>query len=1047
LQDLTEEEWTGIKEFLALKCANNLVPSETKIELLNLFCGKLKKSEEPNEWLLEATQILLTSELMKEVFKNSQEIFMKLTLNLVKSYFNLICGDSGFKNPNILEDVFKELLFYCKVKTFKELFLSELFNSLFELVKFLKDNFDDSIHYENFLDLVSKSYFSQVGIDDSVEEGAVFDIFKEELDEVKLFGLVEAFFKANRTKPGEVTKLVKLIIQDKVSGKEGIELLSSLQQIYQLLRKYELDIRGINRENKDAFEEVEEKVQEVMESLEDQTNLTKFLETLNSLIELDPFLLKDNIYEILVNTLFKEKSLLENDRFEKFLATVFTIYGKDVIYFTKNLMEAIENKLENYKLPKKRKRKLSGGPESKKKRAKKADGSDEDSFVESDSGAQKLWPDSFNLQFCDSIASLNVKQSLKLWNSMNGYLQKYLVDLKEAGAPTENLLFKLELITNLISQFFVASRLHEHLSYKYEMILEEIESFNKIQDHFHSLILNIEYNNRLMNAFLVLSHNYENFLLLYFYHYNPEVKSKLTPSFLNNKFGKSNEWIVIKQRIKNFGKIQEKNNANLLGLQHYLKSLLLEKNDRKMEDLEIILSDPKQIEFLLGKAELKSLFLQILKPEELGILAGYLIETGDTKIIGTISGNPKQLELFFQKFMDELVEVQDGKVSLKIEDFGKIEKVYGILKQFPLGFLETEKKKLLFSLLMEVQEKFQESELDFSPILSEILANDGYKNFLKDFQLKTLLNTFKDTTKFQKIYHLICFSAIRRMNQETLENFKYFTEIQEIDENQLFLLEMILQIFSEVTITATGVSNDAIKKVRVDLINILLKHYTGKEKSKKKVETLTKFEFLLKIGVKNFAELEKDLKKEFLEKLEVLIRFAIRSENEEALQLLLTTLSNSKVLNLSEEIKNSSVEALFGFLKKLVAENVQKNDAKLGLENQILDVLKPFKATVGSEVLNFLRESLKAACLNADKVTYSYQLLEVIFKKFLEPGNSNPVIVKKREELLESATKFSAEILPRLGQLEDENKVPVLCQVLDTFVVALKTKMVSFALT
>jgi hypothetical protein len=32
-----------------------------------------------------------------------------------------------------------------------------------------------------------------------------------------------------------------------------------------------------------------------------------------------------------------------------------------------------------------------------------------------------------------------------------------VVDLKEAGAPTENLLFKLELITNLISQFFVAS--------------------------------------------------------------------------------------------------------------------------------------------------------------------------------------------------------------------------------------------------------------------------------------------------------------------------------------------------------------------------------------------------------------------------------------------------------------------------------------------------------------------------------------------------------------------------------------------------------------
>lgn len=812
--EISESDWESIKEFVSLKYPNNLVSVETKKSLVEVWIAKLKKlKNDSKENILESVFLLICHDNLKDLYKSSLSTFTKLVSCTIKCIESLISSNS-WQNQDNLEVIIKELTFYSKLKSFKELFLSEILENLFKLTK--KSN---SKHQEDLLDLVNATYFSQLGLTvDDVQSSEIFNIFKEDLSDSQVFCLYESFVSANRSKAADIVKVVGQIFHGKIATKEGIQFLSDIEAILTVLKKYEVDISSIKRLDEKLFEEIETKVQEFAENLDEMKDLEKFFEIMTSLVNLDPFLFQNDIYEILVNSMFREKTSLAGDFYENFLKISMKFFGKDIVFFAENLIENIEEKLENYEIPKRRKRKLSvnllDSKKKKKRLSKKVDDGEvaEESIefsVEEPAVCSPIWPESLNSQFSDAVVSLNVKQSLKLWNLLNNFLKKYLVELQESSSGlSENQMFKLEFVIKFINNFLLSSRLHEHLSYKFEEILSEIENFNKIQDFFHSLIINIEYNSRLMNCFLTLSQNYENFLLVYFYHFNPDVQTKLNAIFIHNKFGKSSEWSIIKQRIKNFGKYQEKNISNQLGLQQQLKIMIFNKAEIGgcFEDVETVLADPTQIEYILMKSELSVLFLQLLKPAEFKKFCEFLVTSENLELkqksLQLIRNHPERLE--------SLVETL---LSADIKSFQKTE----ILKILPLNFLSLEKKKRTFECLLNADESNPE---DLTPIVSELFNQDGYKSFFKDFKLFDLMKTFKDTQKYAGLYKIVLQSTIRRLSQDTLTNLKELAESSgDLEKNVVKLIEIVLQIFHEV--------RKLIIIIEAVLLNLIFHHFSA----------------------------------------------------------------------------------------------------------------------------------------------------------------------------------------------------------------------------
>lgn len=753
-----------VKRLFQLKHAANTVSSDTVEELLQTLMSVMSKT--PSSTLIVSCLELTSNESFKDFFASNLKIYCKLQQSLIKSFTELNLEKE--ESDELLAKIITELYCFAKLEEFKKLFLEQLLISLSEVTKNSSD-----VNQASTRNLLNLIFFAALS-------GSNLDILENpSLTSEKQLILMDAFIKSNLKNSDKITTMLNFMERQALECEEDVDFLIHAKQYFLLLKSCEIDLAPVKRQEPQLFVKLTDRVQSAIENTKNSMNFAELLEILSTFISCDAFLFEKNIYEVLMDCMLREKTPDEMKSYENLLSVIVKIYGKDLNQFLKKLFKSIDNRLGSFKISKKRKRKTTSVSESdvssKKIRLDVATGEDW-SFI------THIWPKSTAEQFAEITAGLNFAQSIKVWNQLNDYLASVLTQLKDSSTIDENMLFKIDFSSNLLCDLFHNTRLLEQLMVKREEITPTAEQFNQTQHLFYEIIVNIEYNSRVMCAFLKLSRNYENFLMLFFYHHNQDVRSDLDVLFIGDQIVDS-QWKIIQQRVNNFGKTEEKNHLNSLLIQKQQKLQLFSGCDVvKSHDVTSIVSDDKQIEFLVQKVNTRSFFINSIQGKELKSFVQFLTKLDDKELQSAVLGTYALDQKLLDRFIAELVQdLDETNLNQRLE----------ILAQLPIDCASDESKKKIVDVLLD-QNYSKNLTLLVENVVNRIFQNDSYKTFFKDFAIEKVVKTFSPVT-FNRIYRPILTSAARRLNNDTLVNFKWILESK---NNKL--IQILAQVVTEV---------------------------------------------------------------------------------------------------------------------------------------------------------------------------------------------------------------------------------------------------------
>lgn len=738
--------------FLKLKHPSSSVSNDTKEVLVSRLSALLKKNRDFGDLCLE----LVSNESFKD--------FFKLHLEIYAEFMKLIIENA---DPESLPIVTTELYCFANVEQFKTLFLEQLLVPLDEAFE------NSSVKGDPKFDLLETIFFSHIALAD-----ASLGIFEEELSSKQRTILFEVFIKKNKSKPQQILRLVEFVHDH---NSEDLDFLTQTKEVFKLMQLHGIDVSLVKRMNVNLFEKIAARANQSIDSSKQSMDFAVLLETLASFVSCDAFLFENNIFSILVDCMFREKSETDLDNYQKFVNVVVKIYGKDLNQFMKKLLKSIDDHLDDFTIPKKRKRKQpAADSEVARKKQKLADGDMVvDLFL-----LNHVWPESTRELFAEAVSGLNVAQTINIWTQLNDFLTEALNKVKSMSAIDEIILFKVDFVSTLLSELFLNTRVQEQLMYKREEIGSVITTFNDTQDLFNGVLLNIEYNSSVVNSFLDISCSYERFLMLYFYHYKSEMKSDIDPLFTGNQSRMKNEWQIIQQRIRNFGKIDEKNKLNLLAILQSQKTRLFDSSSSmKFDDCLSILNDDKQVEFMLRNIDTRAIFINALENNDLRNFSQFLINSEHINVRSAALKVIAQKHELLNKFVTELLQNDNaGGSGVSIS----------VLNELPLAQLTDDIKKLIFGGILE--KKFQAEPEHIVNLVQKLLDGDSYKTILKDFVMKKIMKFFDDTEKFSKVYQAILNLAVRKIGPETLKNFEWI-----LKSGDRKLVSILAQAFIDVS--------------------------------------------------------------------------------------------------------------------------------------------------------------------------------------------------------------------------------------------------------
>lgn len=744
-----------IKSFFQLNYPVHVVNPKVKKEFVQSLITVMDESSNVN--LIDVCLEITSNESFKDYLRANLKLYCKLMFSMIENFRRAI--EKGQQNDEILSRIISENYCFARIDEFKSLFLDLLMIALSEVSKL-----SSRANEQAMLELVHTIFFFNPTL-----TGSKLEVFTRSLSQEQKFVLTEAFIV--KSEHDEIGKLLTLINENQNND----EFLAHIKSIFGLLQTHDIDLAPVKKQQPELFIQLAERVHIVVESLRRSTDFPEFVETLSSFISYDAFLFDKNIYQILMDCMMREKSPSELGHYETLLSNVLMIYGQDMNQFIKKLLKSIEEKLETFTIPKKRKRKISSTSEAegtpKKQKTVTAEHGEWNYIAH-------IWPTSTAGQFAELVAALNVAQTVKVWKQLDIFLSSVLIHIKETSEINENILFKIDFASNLLCEIFNSTRLHEQIMNKKKEIALAVGGFNKTQHLFYEVILNIEYNSRVMFSFLKLSYNYENFLALFIYHYSPEVSGELDSVFVDDQIRLKDEWKIIQQRIKNFGKNEERNQLNAVMIQHRQKHQLFSKCvTSNNEELLSMLNDDRQIDYLLRKATTRSFVISALKPKELKYFAQYLTKLEDEEICSTVISMVASDQALLDGIIAELVQ-HDFQSGLKI------------LHRLPLDCASDDNKKKVFEKLLQ-----QNQSEDLLPIIEtticKLFKNDSYKIFFKDFAMNEVVKMF-ELKRFSKIYYPMLSCAARKINVETLQNFNWILKTND------GTLQVLAQVISEV---------------------------------------------------------------------------------------------------------------------------------------------------------------------------------------------------------------------------------------------------------
>lgn len=894
IKKLNQNGWEVVNEFLSLKYPSGALSSGLKSRLVETILNETEKClKNVDKTTFNGILILLQHQSMLNFFKSNSEVYGNLISKIFEYYTEFLKSETSFvaeDEENVLKTVIENLISYIKYKSdFQEIFTKNVLKSFSELI-ILTRNSKISIEGEYFK-ILQLIYFSDENIGNYKNYFATkswtLNIFEEKtLPKFVSLLTYEGFILSYRDQSELTGKFVKFLFDDLLTSDQELEsykdLLISLNYSFQLLKKHGIqllqEVDGIRLVNY---------LGDVVNNLVDKFyNSYQFevLSILCSIIKLNPIILEQNIFTISVKCMLSRKDDRIMEKYEEFLCLFVDMFQK--LSRSQNLLsyliKALQQQLDSTKLSKKLKRKLNSDEDdlntSKKSKKRRTISTTNESMdveevidfylncltreeaVKSNKTETNTWNDlyfawpshSVGVKFSGLISSLVSKPSLKIWKTLVYSLSQSIIDLK-AGESDENTIFLIDFISSLLCQYFTGTRLAEQSDKFWDLIQENRELTHEVLKDFGNYLLSMEHNSRLMNSFLQICYSAGNFDLICWFYCPDSINTTDNQEYTNlpvvdlkkkakniHEFLTTDEWVLIEQRIINFGKDECKTNLNKLYLQKIRSNHLFSCNKKKTNLSSLLttaLTDYEQMKPILTDSATNMWFIELLVRDQKMLIADVILKSEDAdKFIGNILENKEFTEILifslfqkigkdglnskksvlngvnFEKIFSFDITVLDEiklKIAKRIEDQAAVKKFEEddlrrdlvILKKLPLEYLSQNMKNFVFALTLGFyvdlksigNDELKEMCLD---IFGKLIQSGESPNIFKFFEIELLIEIFKDSKIYKSFFEIIFENPTKHVDEDDFINIKRVLEMfKEINSEDLLDLCMTIPEF------------------------------------------------------------------------------------------------------------------------------------------------------------------------------------------------------------------------------------------------------------
>lgn len=785
VEDLLEED---MKELLKLRAQPGLVRKDVKTAFIS-WCLRMASSydHKTRKWC-ELLTLMLEFEPLQDLFrmdyKLHAQVFEAIFYGYERYLENRRVDGKEFLNTHETEFVasilntLKDTIKRCgDVKLFETAFTSTILNALVNVLLTMRTAKVDFI--QELTEIEGLLYIE-------MKDSQLIDRIMKMPLHVRLLAL-ECSILNRRCVDEYIKCLINTIfyafVTNQTIANDTSLNMTMAAYVLEMFCRHDVNLNLYITKNQTALQFLGEHIFEVVKNFKGD-HLKEVLMILCAALRLNPLILENNVFKITVSVILEKKSgdLEEKHLFEEYLVLLMDMFRrlsraeKFVSYLLKTLNECLEkdnvfstnkrkciDKAEDMPAKKKKKGK-SAKTESnvvicpkylniqfedffkpvltQKKSVENTDLSASASFVT----LQNYWPSNpVGIAFSRIITGLVSKPSLIIWKKLLFALKELLESFQDTKTLNEQQLFQLDFHVALLSQYFAGCKLAEKSEHFIEDLNSQREFTRDVLQSFGKFILEREHQTRTMAAFLEVSFFATSLeLIIAFYRPDGCVHDSLQPSNILCKlhgFLSLEEWILIQQRVLNFGQSTCKFLLQRLQHQKTQSSLLLlgSVQDKLQIERSIATSDGEQIHTLLKCNNGQWLISQLSRSAKASIAAHFTTSNNLKDLLPLIRQDSALLEFvsldiyehicssFSSKnnllksiscYFDEMRQCVDTSVcetlikrlidiikdraeeeyKVKNIDVDEIKTRLELLSQLPVGHLRRQRKTIIFAI-------------------------------------------------------------------------------------------------------------------------------------------------------------------------------------------------------------------------------------------------------------------------------------------------------------------------------------------------------------
>ncbi|XP_065364855.1 uncharacterized protein LOC135957936 [Calliphora vicina] len=893
------------KELLKLRAQPGLITQQVKADFVEWLLEQAQQKADNTKKWCNLLQFLVEFELLQDLYRMNYELQCRVYGMIFSSYekYLLTVEQSDQQFLNTFESEFfasvlkalKETIKRCGdselyEKAYTELTLQPLAQVLLVLRSFKVDFFEELLEIESLLCV-------------EMEDTDIINRILKLALPVRLLSLECAIVKRRG-----VESFLNLLLNDVFknffencdSDMDPSLSLTVAAYVMEMLGRHDVGLNVKVNEHQTAVKFLGVQIFEAVK-MRKGSHLKEVLMLLCAALRLNPLILEQNVFEITAWMILAPKSgeKEEQELFEEYLVLLMDMFRRlsRAEKFVTNLLKALNEHLKSTNLSTSKKRKAKSDLETPQKKKKKLSENHTSEQMAQDfskylkilfqdffkptltktlndsnltatasfSKLQNFWPSNpVGLSFSKIITGLVSKPSLTIWKSLLFALKELIESLKSTNEINENSLFQIDFQAALLSQYFAGCKLAEQ-SEKFLLELQQQRAFTlEILKLFGQFLLEKEHQPRTMSAFLELAYFASNFDLLLSY-YRPDGCNHETLHPVQavenlHSFLTPEEWILIQQRVLNFGKSSckhllhrlkmQKSQAALLLLPSNKESLCLKSTDTEILNSLLITPQAKWYlhqlqrsekvtiaQYFIGKPELLHLTFDDLELLEFVSLAAYenICKSLNSKhsLLKSLSCDFDKVrqcveitasELLIKELIDIVISRSKEEYKVKKLSVEDIKISLDILSRLPLGQLRRQRKTIIFALhlcLYRDLKAAQEDELALQTLeIMKDLLHFGQQVLIFKYLPTSLLLKLLPAENCWELYEFL-FSTVKNEEKGTEQFLQGLTDLLSKSQSSSGINEEQRKLLLAAIETLASLSGPSAKHMRKHLDALL----------------------------------------------------------------------------------------------------------------------------------------------------------------------------------------------------------------------------------